>query len=153
MPFANPMGKLDSGKCNGRTPERLDACHRGAPAFDRPMILLDKIVEVLTTPHLNVLRMQRNRKNGTVALLALAIGVPERPRAKSARLRLPRATYYASARSQSCFNEPKFRYLPCPNANCLLRIRWASSIPANVIAALRKDLKPPMEAHRRLIAR
>ena len=40
-----------------------------------------------------------------------------------------------------------------PNENCLLRIRWASSMPANVMAALPKDLKPPIEAHRRLIAR
>jgi hypothetical protein len=34
------MGKLDAGQCNSGTPERLEACHRGAPAFDRPMVLL-----------------------------------------------------------------------------------------------------------------
>lgn len=61
--------------------------------------------------------------------------------------------YYASARSQSCFSDPKFRYRPRPSENCLFRIRWASSMPANAIAALPKDLKPVIEAHRRLIAR
>ena len=63
------------------------------------------------------------------------------------------ARYYASARSQICFSDPKFRYRPRPRENCLLRMRWASSIPANVMAALVKDLKPPIEAHRRLTAR
>ena len=53
--------------------------------------------------------------DGTVALRALEIGVPERLRAKSARLRLPPATYYASARSQSCLSDPKFRYRPRPH--------------------------------------
>jgi hypothetical protein len=54
----------------------------------------------------------------------------------------PRANYYASARSQICFSDPKFRYRPRPNENCLLRIRWASSMPANVMAAVPKDFKP-----------
>jgi hypothetical protein len=58
LPLPNPVGKLDAGQCNGRTPERLEACHRGAPAFDRPMILLNEIVEVLATPHLNVLPLR-----------------------------------------------------------------------------------------------
>src|SRR5271170_7124709 len=57
---------------------------------------------------------------GIVALQALEIGVPERLRAKSARLGLPPATYYASARSQSCFSDPKFRYRPRPSENCCL---------------------------------
>jgi hypothetical protein len=35
------MGKLDAGQCNGRTPESLEASHRGASAFDRSMILLN----------------------------------------------------------------------------------------------------------------
>jgi hypothetical protein len=52
------MGKLDSGQCNGRTPERLEASHRGASAFDRSMILLNEIVEVLATPHLNILPLR-----------------------------------------------------------------------------------------------
>src|SRR5271170_6125190 len=73
--------------------------------------------------------------------------------AKSARVGFSPANYYASARSQSCFSDPKFRYRPRPSENCLLRIRWASSMPAKVMAALPKDLKPPMEAHRRLMAR
>jgi hypothetical protein len=49
------MGELDAGQCNRRTPEGLEASHRGASTFDRPMILLDELVEVLATPHLNVL--------------------------------------------------------------------------------------------------
>jgi hypothetical protein len=52
LPLANPMGKLDAGQCNGRTPEGLETSHRGTSAFDRPMILLNEIVEVLVTPHL-----------------------------------------------------------------------------------------------------
>jgi hypothetical protein len=49
------MGKLDAGQGDGRTAERLEATHRGASTFDRPMILLNQIVEVLATPHLNEL--------------------------------------------------------------------------------------------------
>jgi hypothetical protein len=40
------MGKLDAGQFNRRTPERLEASHRGASALDRSMILLNEIVEV-----------------------------------------------------------------------------------------------------------
>jgi hypothetical protein len=58
LPLANPMGKLDAGQGDGRTAERLEATHRGAPAFDRPMILLNQIVEVLVTPHLYVLPLR-----------------------------------------------------------------------------------------------
>jgi hypothetical protein len=64
-----------------------------------------------------------------------------------AKSRSPRQ-YQASARSQSCFSDPKFRYRPRPSENCRLRIRWASSMPASVVAALPKDLQPPIEAHR-----
>jgi hypothetical protein len=66
------MGKLDAGQCYGRTPKRLEACHRGAPALDRPMILLNEIVEVLVTPHLDVLPLwvlPPQKPNGQVALL------------------------------------------------------------------------------------
>jgi hypothetical protein len=42
----------------------------------------------------------------------------------------------ASARSQICFSDPKFRYRPRPRENCLLRIRWASSMPAKLMAAV-----------------
>jgi hypothetical protein len=44
------MGKLDAGECNRRTPERLEASHRGASEFDRSMILLNEIVEILAEP-------------------------------------------------------------------------------------------------------
>jgi hypothetical protein len=70
--FADPMGELDAGQGNGRTPERLEACHLGAPAFDRSMILLNEIVKVLATPHVNVLppRVFPSQKpKGHVALL------------------------------------------------------------------------------------
>ena len=86
---------------------------------------------------------------GTVALRALEIGVPKRFRAPIDTFRIySLAMYYASARSQICFSDPKFRYRPRPNENCLFRIRWASSMPANVMAALPNDLKPPIDAHR-----
>ena len=48
------MGKLNAGQCIGRGPEWLEASHTGASTFYRSMILLDKIVEVLASPHLNV---------------------------------------------------------------------------------------------------
>jgi hypothetical protein len=37
----------------GTTTKASLACHRGATAFDSPMILVNKIDEVLATPHLN----------------------------------------------------------------------------------------------------
>src|SRR5271168_5230359 len=49
------MGKFDAGQGNGRAPERLEASHhRGASAFNRSMILLNEIVEVLVTSHLDM---------------------------------------------------------------------------------------------------
>jgi hypothetical protein len=66
------MGKLDAGQGNGRTPEGLEASHGGASAFDRPMILLNEIIQVLTTPHLNVLPLRvlpPQKPKGYVALL------------------------------------------------------------------------------------
>ena len=56
LSFAYPMGKFDAGQGNDRAPERLEASHhRGASAFDRSMILLNEIVEVLITSRLNIL--------------------------------------------------------------------------------------------------
>jgi len=53
------MGKFDTGQGNGRTLERLKASHhRSASAFDRSMVLLDEIVEVLITSHLNILPLR-----------------------------------------------------------------------------------------------
>jgi hypothetical protein len=66
------MGKLDAGQCNGRTPEGLEASHSGASAFDRSMILLNEIVEVLVSPHLNVLPLRilpPQKPKGQAALL------------------------------------------------------------------------------------
>jgi hypothetical protein len=54
------MGKFDAGQGNGRAPERLEASyHCSASAFDRSMILLNEIVEVLVTSHLNIQRWSR----------------------------------------------------------------------------------------------
>ena len=58
LPLANPKGKFDTSQCDGCTPKGLEASHRGASAFDRSMILLNEIVEVLATPHLNVLPLR-----------------------------------------------------------------------------------------------
>ena len=66
------MGKLDTRQGNGRTPERLEASHRGTSAFDRSMILFDQIVEVLATPHLNELPLRilpPQKPKGRVTLL------------------------------------------------------------------------------------
>ena len=66
------MGKLDAGQCNRRTPERLEASHGGASAFDRSMILLNEIVEILATPYLNVLPLRvlpPQKPKGQVTLL------------------------------------------------------------------------------------
>jgi hypothetical protein len=66
------MGQLDAGQRNSRTPERLEASHRGASAFDCSMILFDQIVEVLATPHLNVLPLRifaPQKPKGQMALL------------------------------------------------------------------------------------
>jgi hypothetical protein len=55
LSLAYPMGKFDAGQGNGRTPKRLEASyHRGASPFDRSMILLDDIIEVLVTSHFNI---------------------------------------------------------------------------------------------------
>jgi hypothetical protein len=66
------MGKLDADQGNGRTPERLEASHGRASAFDRSMILLNEIVEVLATPHLKELPLRilaPQKPKGQVALL------------------------------------------------------------------------------------
>jgi hypothetical protein len=52
------MGKLNAGQCNRCTAEGLEATHRSASAFDRSMILLNEVVEVLATPHVNVLPLR-----------------------------------------------------------------------------------------------
>ena len=61
--------------------------------------------------------------------------------------------YATSARSHICFNDQSPFGRPGPKRNCRLRIRCASSIPARVMFAVRNDLKPSIDAHRRLIAR
>jgi hypothetical protein len=66
------MGKLDAGQRNRCTPERLETSHRGASAFDRPVILLNEVIEVLATPHLNILPLRiltPQKPKGQVALL------------------------------------------------------------------------------------
>jgi hypothetical protein len=66
------VGKLNTGQGNSRTPERLEASHRGAATFDRSMILLNQIVQVLATPHLNELPLRilpPQKPKGQMALL------------------------------------------------------------------------------------
>lgn len=94
-------------------------------------------------------------RSGTGALKAHAIGVSQVKFGPGGTFENSLSGEVLRERSiQICFSDPKFRYRPRPNENCLLRIRWASSIPARVMAALAKDLKPPtIAAHRRLIAR
>src|ERR1019366_7026736 len=61
--------------------------------------------------------------------------------------------FYASAIAHSAFRDQPRRRRPRPNENCPLRIRWASSTPAIVIAAFANDLNPAIDAQRRLMAR
>ena len=66
------MSTSATTSCNGRTPEGLEASYRGASAFDRSVILLNEIIEVLATPHLNVLPLRilpAQKPKGHVALL------------------------------------------------------------------------------------
>src|ERR1700687_4314612 len=61
--------------------------------------------------------------------------------------------FYASAIAHSAFRDQPRRRRPRPNENCPLRIRWASSTPAIVIAAFANDLNPAIDAQRLLMAR
>src|SRR5882672_9103567 len=45
------MRQLDSGKCDRSILERFEARHRRAPSLDRPVVLLDDVVEVLAGPN------------------------------------------------------------------------------------------------------
>jgi hypothetical protein len=97
------MRKLDSGQCNGRGPERLEASHTGASAFYRAMILLNEVVEILATPHLNVLppRMLPPQKPKSRVALPVAI---ERYLARPARR--SRRKCFAEERLQQRRSDP-----------------------------------------------
>jgi hypothetical protein len=47
----NAMSQLDSGDGDGRIVERLEAGHRGTAPFDRAMVLLDHILDILAAPY------------------------------------------------------------------------------------------------------
>jgi hypothetical protein len=69
-------------------------------------------------------------------LKALEIGVPERFRAATDSLKIHSlAKYYASARSQICFSDPKFRYRSRPKENCLLRMNYSRVGRSDFIAS------------------
>src|ERR1019366_597514 len=61
------------------------------------------------------------------------------------------ARSYPSAITHSAFLDQPRRRRPRPNENCPLRMRWASSMPAIVMAAFANDLNPAIDAQRRLI--
>jgi hypothetical protein len=63
------------------------------------------------------------------------------------------ARSYPSAITHSAFLDQPRRRRPRPNENCPLRMRWASWMPAIVMAAFANDLNPAIDAQRRLIAR
>src|ERR1017187_9410105 len=54
LSLANAMGQLDASDRDGRVRERLEPSHRRTASLDRPMILLDQVVEVLVRAHLDV---------------------------------------------------------------------------------------------------
>ncbi len=79
------MGKLDTGQGNGRTPERLEAPHhRAASAFNRSMILLDEIIEVRVTSHLNIFPLRilppQKPKDKVALQVAIERDLPRPPR-------------------------------------------------------------------------
>jgi hypothetical protein len=54
LALANPMSQLDSGKRDRRVVERFEARHGSAPSLDRPVVLLDDVVEVLAGSNFHV---------------------------------------------------------------------------------------------------
>src|ERR1022692_1237738 len=62
------------------------------------------------------------------------------------------ARSYPSAITHSAFLDQPRRRRPRPNENCRLRMRWANSMPAIVMAAFANDLNPAIDAQRRLLA-
>src|ERR1022692_2003269 len=54
LSFANAVGQLDSRDRDGRVLERLEASHRRTASLDRPMILLNQVVEIFIRPHFDV---------------------------------------------------------------------------------------------------
>ena len=54
LSLANTMRQFDTGNRDGRVLERLEARHRGAASLDRPMILLDEVVQILVRPYHHV---------------------------------------------------------------------------------------------------
>jgi hypothetical protein len=79
------MGKFDAGQGSGRASERLETSHhRGASAFDRSMILLNEIVEVLVTSHLNILPLRILRPQKSKGQVARRVAI-ERDLARPAR--------------------------------------------------------------------
>src|ERR1019366_8670404 len=54
LSLANAMCQLNSGNGDGRIRERFEPSHRRTAPLDRPMILLDDVVQILAAPHLDV---------------------------------------------------------------------------------------------------
>src|ERR1035438_1205858 len=50
LSLANAMCQLNSGNGDGRIRERLEPSHRRTASLDRPMILLDDVVQILAGP-------------------------------------------------------------------------------------------------------
>ena len=51
LPFAKHVHELDAGKDDAGATERLETQHRSDDALDRPVVLLDDVVEVLALPN------------------------------------------------------------------------------------------------------
>src|SRR5450755_1438625 len=54
LSLANAMCQLNSGNGDGRIRERLEPSHRRTASLDRPMILLDDVVQIFAGPHFDV---------------------------------------------------------------------------------------------------
>jgi hypothetical protein len=51
LPFANHVHDLDAAKDDASATERLESEHRSDDAFDRPVVLLNDVLEILALPN------------------------------------------------------------------------------------------------------
>jgi hypothetical protein len=54
LSLANAMSKLDAGNRDDRVLERIETRHRRTASLDRPMILLNQVVQIFVRPHFDI---------------------------------------------------------------------------------------------------
>src|SRR6185437_11820319 len=80
------MGQLDPRQCEGGRAEGFESEHRSAPPLDRPMVLLDDVVQVAAAANLDrlpasVLLAQQSDSpmTGYISSRFIVLGHPPRP--------------------------------------------------------------------------